>query len=83
MLLASVKSGHYLIIEEDKVIAKVWRRFKPAPKHTGARYWSDGYDFIWLSTGVVEKFRSLAEIHEIYHMTNFPGYGHVLKERNA
>jgi hypothetical protein len=75
MIFASINPGHYLIIEDDRVIAEVERKFG-----WSCGYWTSiGYTWKWRSTGVEEFFRNLPEIHEIYLMDNYPGYGKVLR----
>jgi hypothetical protein len=79
MILASVKAGHYLIIENDLVIAEVIRKYG----WSRGFYTAIGYEWKWRSTGVVEIFRTLPEIHEVYNMENYPGYGKILNNKRV
>lgn len=86
-ILANIKKGHYVLIEPseekngwpgDKVVADIQRKFRPAP--VGKGWWLDGYILRWRhNMESVELFKTLAEVHELYYIVNFPGYGHVLR----
>lgn len=77
MIFASVKAGHYLVIEHDTVIAEVKRKLLSDGRNP--KWTKQEYHLVWRSTGVTEIFQVLPQIHEFYAMENYPGYGKVLK----
>lgn len=77
MLFAQINAGHYFIIEDDRVIAEIKRFYERNPRNPD---WTiSKYEMVWRDSDAIEIFRTLPEIHEIYAMENYPGYGRVLK----
>jgi hypothetical protein len=75
MIFASVSVGHYLIIENDVVVAEVKRTFGWERGY----YTAIGYNWVWRNGSAEEFFRGLPDLHHAYPMDNYPGYGKVLR----
>lgn len=78
MIIASVKPGRYLIIDNDRVVGEVERMYQPAPRGP-AKYWSDGYKLRW-KHGEEDLFCTLSDLNMAYPMDNYPGYMKVLQK---
>jgi hypothetical protein len=75
MIFASVNPGEYLIIENDVVVAEINRKFG----WNHGYYTAIGYTWKFRNSSSEEFFRTLPDIHRKYPMTNYPGYGKVLR----
>lgn len=81
MIIANVAPGLYLIIDEDKVVAKIIRKFKWV---SGFKY-TDGYDLQWtrpwLNGETLVHYNTLTDIASDYAFDNYPGYNAILKKQ--
>jgi hypothetical protein len=68
MIFASVSVGHYLIIENDVVVAEVKRTFGWERGY----YTAIGYNWVWRNGSAEEFFRGLPDLHHAYPMDNYP-----------
>lgn len=78
MLFVCVNSGHYLIIQDDKVVGEVKRQWKNNCRRF--KYPEYEYRLIWRS-GAAESHRTLADIQKAHPFENYGGYNSVLRSR--
>lgn len=83
MLIASVKAGHYLLIEGNTVVGSVVR----TPDRSRYTYYPEYvYELtatIARPTGEIDKvskiYRNLRDLNDDYEFENYPGYNAILK----
>jgi hypothetical protein len=79
MIIANVKPGEYLIIDQLTVIARVNRIYKVEFGFTIP----DGYSIVNVFNHTSQKIKTLSELANLYDFSNYPGYNAILKDRNV
>ena len=79
MIFVSVNAGHYMIVDNDQVIAEVHART------SYKEYWPKTYYVVvWRDNRLdPEEFKLLSDIQDKYSFTNYKGYNAVLERREA
>lgn len=81
LLFVCVKSGYYLFLREDRIVAEIKRHvYFPTP---GSKWSKVKYILEW-NTGAVEEYRTLKELGEDfrYDIMNFGGYNNLLGKKS-
>jgi predicted N-acyltransferase len=81
MIFVNVNAGHYLILEDDRVVATVKRRYVKLNYYEYAQAY---YDVVWKDPmAASETFRTLADIQEAHQFSNYGGYNKVLTRKGT
>lgn len=80
LIFASIKAGHYVIIENNAVVANIRRERVLDFKRSMWQFYE--YVLRWSEQEKPEeRFKTLADIHDRHQFKNYAGYGRVLDRK--